>query len=187
MNPRIRRLQADYDSLLELAERSSIITIDTVEGNPPERYEIHINCKGVERIDKSGKPTFSNLHRLELQLHDGYPSRKPFLKMRSKAFHPNISPRGSICIGMEGDHGYAPSMKLADLVRRIIEMIRYENIGLDSPFNMEAKRWAAKNQHLFPLEGSQIVTDAAVEMDIVILDEAPESEPDDLVNEISIL
>jgi len=78
--------------------------------------------------------------------------------------------RGTVCIGSEGDHGYAPSMKLADLVLRIIEMVRYENIGFTSPFNLEAKRWAQKNMHLFPLDDGQIVTESA--LDIVILEES---------------
>lgn len=197
MNPRVRRLQADYASLRELAERSSIITIETAEGNPPERYVIQIHCKGVERIDRSGKPTYAHSHRLEIQLHNHYPSRKPLLMMLSKMFHPNISNRGTVCIGSEGDHGYAPSMKLADLVLRIIEMVRYENIGFTSPFNLEAKRWAQKNMHLFPLDDKQIVTESA--LDIVILDESlgdgagnsagnrVDDGIDNLLDEISIL
>lgn len=197
MNPRVRRLQADYASLQELAARSSIITIETAEGNPPERYVIQLHCKGVHSIDRSGRPTYTDSHRLEIQLHDSYPSRKPLLMMLSKMFHPNISTRGTVCIGSEGDHGYAPSMKLADLVLRIIEMVRYENIGFTSPFNLEAKRWAQKNMHLFPLDDGQIVTESA--LDIVILEESlgdgsgdhvgdhVDDSVDNLLDEISIL
>lgn len=203
MNPRIRRLQADYASLQDLAARSDLITIDEVEGNPPERYVITINCVSIDRVDKRGNPNYTYSHRLQIQLHDTYPSRKPFLMMLSKVYHPNISARGTVCIGNEGDQGYAPSMKLADLVLRIVKMLRFENVGLESPFNLDAKKWAQKNMHRFPLDSAQIVTES--ELDIVILGEgdadpdeaAQPSAPnpadpatmtvDDLVDEISIL
>ena len=188
MNPRIRRLHADYEGLKEFAARSGIVSIETVEGNPPERYVMHLNCIGIERLDKSGKPEFTNSHRLEVQLHDNYPSRKPLINMLSKIYHPNISARGTVCIGDTGDHGYAPSMKLADLVMRIVEMVRYENVGLESPFNVEAKKWAAKNMHLFPLDESQIVSEPELaDLEITILDEEPDGELDDILSEISIL
>lgn len=188
MNPRIRRLHADYEGLKEFATRSDIVSIETVEGSPPERYVIHLNCVGIERIDRSGKPQLRNSHRLEVQLHDSYPSRKPLLNVLTKIYHPNISARGTVCIGDAGDHGYAPSMKLADLVMRIVGMIRYENVGLQSPFNMEAKKWAAKNMHLFPLDESQIINEpASAELEITILDEEVVGDMDDILDEISIL
>lgn len=200
MNPRIRRLQADYASLQELAARSGIITIEEIEGTPPERYVVTINCVSIDRVDRKGNPSYSYSHRLQIQLHDNYPSRKPFLMMLSKVYHPNISARGTVCIGNEGDQGYAPSMKLADLVLQVVKMLRYENVGLESPFNLDAKKWAGKNMHRFPLDSAQIVTES--EVDIVILDEEnagsstppqpsaasrPATTVDDLLDEISIL
>jgi ubiquitin-protein ligase len=89
--------------------------------------------------------------------------------MLTDVFHPNIARNGLVCIGDEGDHGYAPSMGLDDLVVRIVEIIRYENMGLNSAFNTVAARWANKHQGLFPLESSQIVSEELIE--ISILDE----------------
>ena len=76
--------------------------------------------------------------------------------MLSPIWHPNIgfsetSPV-SVCIGDTGDHGYAPSMGLDDLVLRIIEMLRYRNYGTQRPLNGLAAEWAVRRHNLFPLE-----------------------------------
>jgi hypothetical protein len=42
-------------------------------------------------------------------------------------------------------------------VVRIVQVVRYENVGLDKPFNVPAATWAREHQALFPLDTRQIV------------------------------
>lgn len=182
MDPRLNRLRNDYDKMQELAARSPFVTIEATEGYPAEKYVLLLTCKGITDLDSSGRPMYSESHRLGIHLHDEYPRKAPVFQMITSVYHPNIAKNGLVCIGDEGDHGYAPSMGLDDLVVRIIEIIRYENMGLNSAFNLLAANWAGQNQNLFPLDTRQIVGEALIEIDI--LDEIsfidPVSDGDDL-------
>lgn len=166
MNPRFRRLNRDLEDLRELEARSPFVTIQAMDGTPPEKYVLHLTCKGITKLNR-GTPVYSSSHQLGIHLHNEYPRRLPQFEMLTPVYHPNIAQSGQVCIGDEGDHGWAPGMKLSDVIVRIIEIIRYENIGLGSPFNVPAAHWAQKNQYLFPLESSQIVGEALIEIDIL--------------------
>lgn len=167
MNPRYNRLQAEYKKLRELEERSPYVQILETEGHPPEKYALTLKCKGVTAVDGKGLPIYSYDHKLRVYLPPDFPRDRPVFEMVSQVWHPNIALAGAVCYGDEGDHGYSPSMGLDDLVIRIIEMIRYENMGLQSAFNLDAAEWTKKNQALFPLDKRQIVHN---EMDIDIID-----------------
>jgi len=182
-NPRLNRLRRDHEKMLELVERSSIISIERAEGKPPHTYYLHLTCAGVRKVRGDGLPVISKSHQLVVHLHDQYPRRIPTLQMLTPVFHPNIGQSGTICIGDDGDHGYAPSMGLDDLVVRIVRIIRYENYSLQSVLNTPAERWAAANAHLFPLGTKQIVGRAP---EITLLDEMQVIEPAPSVRELGI-
>lgn len=156
MNPRLTRLRKDYENLLDLEARSSFVAIEQAEGDPPYEYRILLSCTGIRKLDAEGHPILSERHELHIKLPSTYPRKGPRFRMRTPVFHPNIGQGGSVCIGDEGDHGFAPSMRLDDLVVRIIRIIRYENIGLNSPFNGIARDWARQNTSRFPLDTRQI-------------------------------
>jgi len=138
MNPRYKRLQAECDKLRELEERSPYVQILELEGSPPEKYLLSLKCKGITAVDGKGQPVYSYEHKLGIHLPPEFPRKGPVFQMFTQVWHPNIAINGAVCYGDEGDHGYAPSMTIDDLVIRIIEMIRYENIGLQSAFNLLA-------------------------------------------------
>lgn len=160
--PRVRRLQSDYKKLAELANRSPFVEITETEGNPPERYQLALRCGGISKLDSNNSPVYANLFLLTIQLHSGYPSKAPIFEIlaeKTPIYHPNIGAGGLVCIGDTADHGWSPALSLDDVVIRIIQMIRYENVGFESPLNMFANEWAQKNTHLFPLDTTQIITD----------------------------
>lgn len=183
MNPRLNRLKADYEKMRELDERSSKVYIMEKQGDPPTKYALLLTCRGISKVDENGKPEYIDSHQLGIYLPEGYPGKRPILTMLTPVWHPNIAQNGSVCYGDDGDHGWAPSMGLDDLVIRVMNMIRYENMGLDSAFNTYAAAWANKNRRLFPLETTQIIEEPLLEIDILgeinIID-------DDLMNQIKI-
>jgi len=150
-NPRLSRLTRDYEKLQELAARSPFISIRAMEGTPPEKYVLHLTCKGITQL-QNGEPIYSESHQLGIYLHQDYPRKGPRFEMLTPIYHPNIAQNGQICMGETGDHGFAPSMPLDDLVIRIVNIIRYENIGLNAPFNLLAARWAQEHRALFPVD-----------------------------------
>lgn len=184
-NPRHNRLLSDYRKLRELEARSPFVQITRATGDPPTQYELLLTCKGITRLD-GDRPVYSNAHRLTINLPGDYPRSKPDFKLLTPVFHPNISASsGTVCIGNEGDHGYAPSMGLDDLVLRIIQIIRYENWNKYSAYNGTAGSWADQHRHLLPLDTRQIVQEEVrinLLDDIRILDNS-----DDLDNLIRIL
>lgn len=183
--PRVRRLRSDLRKLQELDSRSPFVKIKETEGSPPEKYILQLTCRGISKLDDAGKPVYADTFMLSIQLHHDYPSKAPLFEVmagETPIFHPNIGAGGLVCIGDAGDHGWSPALSLDDVVMRIIQMIRYENVGYESALNMIANAWAEKNTHLFPLDTSQVITDAAIVIDF--LDDAPD---EDLLGDIVIL
>jgi hypothetical protein len=106
--------------------------------------------------------------------------------MVTPVWHPNIATSGDVCYGDLGDHGWASGLKISDLVIRVFEMIRYENMGENSAFNSAAAVWAVNHRYLFPLEKGQILfrDEGAIDeedIDVVIIDDNS-----DLIDEIII-
>lgn len=167
MNPRYKRLCKDYEKLQELASRSRFISIAQTEGSPPEKYVLQLTCKGITSLSSDRKPIYSCSHLLGIHLGPKYPAERPGFVMLTPMYNPNVFANGAVCIGDEGDHGFAPSMGLDDLVVRIVQIIRYENINPNSAANWEAGNWTRQNMHLFPLEKDQIVSEELIEINIL--------------------
>ncbi len=177
---RVARLRKEHEKLKELSARSPFIKIQSTQGNPPEKYNLHLTCKGIIRVDND-RPVIRESHNLEILLPDGYPRERPQFTIRSEMFNPNVWGNGTVCIGDEGDHGYAPAMGLDDLVIRIVQIIRFENIDTGHAANYNAATWAASHMNLFPLDRRQIVGEMLIdlkidegELDINILDKGDE-------------
>lgn len=146
MNPRIRRLQADYQQVLAEFSRHPRIRILQTQGEPPERYLVEYR---VLSLVPEGEKGFreADSHKAELFLPVDYPRRPPFCRMLSPVFHPNID-ASKICIG---DH-WSAGQRLGPLIVRIGEMLAYQSYNCKSPLNGEAAAWAELNQARLPLD-----------------------------------
>lgn len=184
--PRVRRLQSDFNKLQELDSRSPYIKIKSTEGEPPEKYIVELRCKGISKLDSNNNPVYADTFNLVIQLQHDYPSKAPLFEIlaeQTPIYHPNIGAGGLVCIGDAGDHGWSPALSLDDVVIRIIQMIRYENVGFESPFNMFANEWAQKNTHLFPLDTTHIITEDSVV--ITLLDDVADNATSSATNNVS--
>ena len=146
MNPRIRRLNADYQQMAAAFSQHPHIRILQVEGNPPEKYVLEFHVLGLLPAD-GGAPRLGRAHRAEVFLLRDYPRRPPLCRMTTPVFHPNIDPQ-KICIG---DH-WSAGQTLPQLVVRIAEMIAYQSYNVKSPLNAEAAAWAEEHIEQLPLE-----------------------------------
>jgi ubiquitin-protein ligase len=166
MHPRYNRIKSDHEKIIQLVRRSPLVKLIASEGDPPEKYVFLLKIKSIVRLTSDDKPQYDTSHELGIFLPPEYPRRKPACVMLTTVFHPNIAPNGDICIGDVGDGGYSPSMGLDDLVIRIINMLRYENIGLNSPYNLIAADWTSHHKHLFPLETGAIFIDNYLDLQL---------------------
>jgi ubiquitin-protein ligase len=146
MNPRLRRLNADYERVTALFGEHPYIRLVRAEGSPPDKYtfEFHINSLVAGEKDSL---RVNRVHRAEVFLPIDYPRRPPFCRMTTPVFHPNIDPQ-KICIG---DH-WSAGQSLAQLIVRIAEMLCYQSYNVKSPLNAKAAAWAEQNISQLPLE-----------------------------------
>lgn len=145
MNPRLRRLQADYERVAAAFSSHPHIRLVSAEGNPPEKYVFEFRLDGlVPEGDDAFAP--GSTHRAEVFLPMDYPRRPPFCRMTTPVFHPNIDPQ-KICIG---DH-WSAGQSLAQLIVRVGEMICYQSYNVKSPLNAKAAAWAEQNAEKLPL------------------------------------
>mgnify|MGYP001313231463 CR=1 FL=1 len=149
--PRNRRLKNDFRTLERLQAESSIFSF-TPYGNPPERYAIEFNGRGLWRQEGSQFVELRDTHSVLIQLGSSYPRMLPDLSWRTPIFHPNISASGHVCLGGYGTH-WVPSITLDELCHMLWDMIRYANYDINSPYNREAAQWVrSQRDFYFPVD-----------------------------------
>jgi ubiquitin-protein ligase len=165
--PRMRRLRADHDLMVELAARSDMISFEafsTKPSLPPERYIVTFKCKSIVDVDHQGNPKFGNLHQVEIYLHNQYPQRWPGMRWMTPIWHPNINHlNGSVCIDAAW---WAASRSLDRLVVMLGEMLEWKNFHDDPtkppfPWDPEAARWSREyrkeHPNAFPVDGRELL------------------------------
>jgi ubiquitin-protein ligase len=146
MNPRLRRLQADYELMREVFSGHPHIGMEPMgRPFPPERYALDFRVRGLHLA--GGQPDYRDAHRLEMTLPRRYPAEKPYVVPIDPIFHPNI--REFVCIA---DYWAADSM-LADVVIKLGDMIQWRVYNCSSPLDAQAARWALEHESsgLFPI------------------------------------
>lgn len=150
-NARDLRLQADYEHVRALADRSGgSLVIESVRGEPPDQYVLAYHCRGIERL-QNGKPIYRNLHRVQIRLPAKYPapSAPPHVRMLTPIFHPHVYPNLEVCMGH-----WRTTEFLEEFVLRLGALIQYDRRYLDvrDPANEAAVDWARKNLLLLPTD-----------------------------------
>ena len=151
LSPRQRRLFADSQMMNERFTTFPYIKVIEANGNPPERYVVEYNIRGIDHLE-DGQIIYRNNHRVEIKLTGTYPKTQPICRMLTPIFHPNIEP-SVICIG---DH-WTAGERLCDLVVRIGEMISYQSYNIKSPLDGEAAMWADLNNALLPIDKTDLM------------------------------
>lgn len=136
MNPRHRRLLSDLRQMQELASTSKISF--RTEGDPPDLYHLMFTAPGLAR-DAEGALMLRNLHRCDAFLHLDYPRRPPVLTWLTPVFHPNLLPparNGGVCVG-----SWSAAESLADLCRRLYDLVSYAALNPNDALDTEAAAW----------------------------------------------
>lgn len=138
---RKRRLREDFELLSSLAERSSILQLQTRGGDPPDRYTVTFAGKGLAR-DPSSQADVQLIeqHRVELRLPYAYPDVPPDIRWLTAILHPNISFSGFIRlqdVGITWD----PPATLDVVSERLWDVARLKYFNLETATNYNAKNW----------------------------------------------
>jgi len=184
--PRMRRLHADHELMLELAARSDLISFKASASRPnlpPERYIVTFRCKSIVDVDRKGNPKYAEHHQVEIYLHNQYPQRWPGMKWLTPIWHPNINHvNGSVCIDAAW---WAASRSLDRLVVMLGEMLQWKNFHDDPtkppfPWDADAARWSReyrkKHPNAFPLDNRELLRPERVKLS------SPDSKPKPKVN-----
>lgn len=136
MSPRNRRLAADLTQMRELAE-AGVVSFRS-EGDPPDVYHILLAAPGLGR-DAAGAVVVRRIHRFTAYLHLEYPRRPPVVVWATPIVHPNILPperNGGVCIG-----AWSAGESLADLIRRIVDLVTYRSFNVDDALDTATAEW----------------------------------------------
>lgn len=172
--PRMRRLRADHELMLELAARSDLISFKASASRPnlpPERYVVTFKCKSIVGVDQKGNPKYAEHHQVEIYLHNQYPHRWPGMKWLTPIWHPNINHvNGSVCIDAAW---WAASRSLDRLVVMLGEMLQWKNFHDDPtkppfPWDADAARWSREyrktHPDAFPLDKRELLRPERVKL-----------------------
>jgi ubiquitin-protein ligase len=172
--PRMRRLRADHELMLEMAARSDLISFTASSSRPnlpPERYIVTFKCKSIVAIDHQGNPKYADHHQVEIYLHNQYPHRWPGMKWLTPIWHPNINHlNGSVCIDAAW---WAASRSLDRLVIMLGEMLQWKNFHDDPtkppfPWDADAARWSREyrksHPDAFPLDKRELLRPERVKL-----------------------
>ncbi len=149
---RLRRLQADYDKLLDYVHRHPRVKLVQAQGTPPESYQLEFQLRSLRMKDDEIQVVQD--HLVEIHLPRNYPRTPPQCRMLTPIFHPNIAPH-AVCIG---DH-WSAGEPLWSIVARIGEMIAYQSYNTKSPLNGDAARWTDENLDRLPLDSTTMILD----------------------------
>lgn len=144
MNPRLRRLQADYDAILRAFGGHQYVFVTPVGATPPEHYEIVYNVPGIV-VDGQNQMHIVQQHAVTIQLPADYPREKPYCTASTQIFHPNFG--AYVCIA----DFWHPSQSIVDIIVQIGDMLQYKLYNTRSPLNAVAARWAVENLERLPL------------------------------------
>jgi ubiquitin-protein ligase len=149
MNPRLKRLQSDYDRILNDFSDHPFISVRPLFGDPPESYEVLYHLTGL-RMDGTAAAS-QNEHIVRIALPAGYPRVKPVCTIQTPIWHPNFRD-GQICIGDIWGAGETVS----DIIVHIGDMIQYRTWNSKSPLSADAAHWALANKSFFPLGNAEL-------------------------------
>jgi len=153
VNPRMRRLGADYEDILRAFAGHPRLTVEPVGPAPADRYRIVYSVPALVTTADNALE-LRHQHVVTISLPAGYPRDKPYCTCDSPVFHPNFG--SYICIA----DFWTPSQSIVDIIVQIGDMLQFKLFNTRSPLNALAAQWAVEhldslpvgNLELFPLD-----------------------------------
>lgn len=173
MNPRLRRLEADYREIRRRFDADPNVTIVPIGPIPPDRYQIvysvpSLRREGAKEVARTEQTT------VIISLPMGYPREKPHAETADPVFHPNFG--SYICIA----DFWAPGQSLSDIIVSIGDMLQFRKYNIRSPLNAVAAEWANAHAESLPLSNIEIGSvSTSINVDVRELSDA---QPEESIN-----
>ncbi len=150
---RDERLQKELEGLRELKRQSSLFSFEH-EGDPPEKYVVTFEGRGISGIDSgSGEAEYLESHQIQIQMAYLYPEREPDLKWLTPIYHPNVSNSGFVDLEDVG-LTWTQELTVEIICERLWDVIRLAHLDLEKSNQMAAKEWFKSKLNLkLPIDG----------------------------------
>lgn len=149
MNPRQRRLQADYAELRRRFDGDAHLVIQPYGPPPFELYRVTYRVPSL-RLDANNQPVVVPTTVVDITLPSGYPREKPYATTTDPVFHPNFGDH--ICLA---DY-WSPAQSIADIVSQIGELLQWQRYNVRSPLNAVAAEWVRTHPAEVPVGSYQL-------------------------------
>lgn len=78
-------------------------------------------------IGPDDSPYAQGIFRLDIHFPPDYPFKSPKITFITKIFHPNISPKGSICLSILKEEGWTPALTIGNVLLSILSLLTDPN------------------------------------------------------------
>lgn len=172
-------LEHQLEKGMELAARSTLLTLVPSAGAAPDRYVAHLACRGLVRAS-GGEIVESEGFEVGIWFPADYLRRANALEVVSwlgprNVFHPNVGPGPNggqfICAGR-----IERATPLVEILMRVYEIVTYQRVTMDErdALDHEACAWARGNQERFPIDRRTILGETIA---LRAVEPAPEVHP----------
>jgi len=145
-------LETQFKECMEFAQRSSVLSLAPVAGEPPFRYIARFECDGLANTEEGIAVCDRHVVGINFPEHYLRVSCGPgevltWLEPHAE-FQPNIRPP-FCCIGH-----IAPGMTLLSILQQLFTMITWQRFTPieGNALNRDACRWARANLHRLPID-----------------------------------
>jgi ubiquitin-protein ligase len=160
MNPRLRRLENDYQEIRRRFDGDSSVEVLPLGTVPPQQYQIIYRVPSL-RINVNNSPVMVPQTIINLSLPAGYPREKPNAVAIDPVFHPNFG--NYVCIA----DFWSPAQSLSDIIVLMGDMLQWKKFNIRSPLNAVAAEWAVEHASEIPIGNVELgVIDTALEIKI---------------------
>jgi ubiquitin-protein ligase len=180
-----KQLEAIFTEINENFKNNRFVTIKPGEGDPPEKYEVTYNIKGLH-LNKKKEVVEASHHTIAITIPFGFPHFPPNCKPISSIFHPDFD-QAAICIG----DFWKKESTITDLIVHIGHMICGEVFSIENAFNEDAVTWYKQHRDNLPFESvdfsidselqpvSALWTNSFSELETLEIDTLEELEPEE--------
>lgn len=161
MNPRLRRLENDYQEIRRRFDGDSYVEVLPLGTVPPQQYQLIYRVPSL-RINMSNSPVMVPQTIINLSLPMGYPREKPNAVAIDPVFHPNFG--NYVCIA----DFWSPAQSLSDIIVLMGDMLQWKKFNIRSPLNAVAAEWAVEHGGEIPIGNIELgVIDTDLEIKIL--------------------
>jgi ubiquitin-protein ligase len=142
----LTRLEGEWRRLQRSFAFHPHVTVHPLRGDPPSVYQVDFRLNTL-MIDDAGQLQYADAASVHIWLPPRFPQDPPLVRPLTGLFHPNVS-----WDGFHLQSAWHPGETLANLVRRMGDLLAWRIFDPDSVVNPAAMDWLHANPDSLPLD-----------------------------------